>query len=134
MNNTSLIRITATAGTYFGQDLQIKNSQCLYFIQNFMYNSYTQKPLFFLILPSCWFSRQTIDQYSPLLYNSALGFFQSQCGRSTSQSRLPKLELDIFYYSSGFSIYIFKRIFIFLSCLLYLTAIINIIRDFFFLT
>ena len=70
---------------------------------------YTEYP--FNIPPSCWFSHLTIDQYSPLLYNSALGFFQTQCGRSTSQSRLPEFELDLIYYSSGIFINILKRIF-----------------------
>ena len=40
------------------------------------------------ILPSYWFSLSAIDQYSSLLYIKALGFFQTQCGRSTFQLRL----------------------------------------------
>lgn len=41
-----------------------------------------------IILPSYWFSLSAIDQYSSLLYIKALGFFQTQCGRSTFQLRL----------------------------------------------
>ena len=35
---------------------------------------YNQPKLY--IPPSCWFSRQAIDQYSPLLYNTYWGFFR----------------------------------------------------------
>ena len=81
-----------------------KSSNSLFYLE-----FYTEYP--FNIPPSCWFSRLTIDQYPPLLYNYALGFFQTQCGRSTSQSRLPEFELDLIYYSSGIFINILKRIF-----------------------
>ena len=78
MNNTSLPCITATAGTRFGQDIQIENCHYHYSIQNFSRQSryYILSLIYISIPPSCWFSRQAIDQYSPLLYYLYWGFFR----------------------------------------------------------
>ena len=80
MNNTSLPRIAATAGTRFGQDIQIENCHYQLSIQNFIRRSrYTYAWLghtYAYIPPSCWFSRQAIDQYSSLLYYTYWGFFR----------------------------------------------------------
>ena len=70
MNNTSLPCIAATAGTRFGQDTQIENCQFSLFYLEF-YKTQSK-----YIPPSCWFSRQAIDQYSSLLYYTYWGFFR----------------------------------------------------------
>ena len=48
--------------------------------------------------PSCQFSRQAIDQNSSLLYNYALGFFHSQCGRSTISASTPRIIGQLSHY------------------------------------
>lgn len=87
MNNTSLSRLTATAGTCVGQDIYIKYSHDHYSIQNFN----LELPAF--IPSNRWFSPQAIDQYSSLLYYNVLDLSQFQCGRSTSQTRLRVIKL-----------------------------------------
>lgn len=79
MNNTSLTCIAATAGTRFGQDIQIENCHYQSSIQNFIRHSrlfrYIKKTKY-RIPPNCWFGRQAIDQYSSLLYYTYWGFFR----------------------------------------------------------
>lgn len=59
---------------------------------------------------------QSLDHWPifPTAVRYALGFFHTQCGRSTSQSRLPKPELDLTITLSGYT-NILKRNFLFLS-------------------
>lgn len=58
---------------------------------------------------------QSLDHWPifPTAVRYALGFFHTQCGRSTSQSRLPKPELDLTITLSGYT-NILKRNFLFL--------------------
>ena len=54
---------------------------------------------YIFILPSCWFSLSTIDQYSPLLYYSFWDFFRPSVVDRPLSHDFRYIELTICYYS-----------------------------------